>query len=79
MTDQEVQSIKLTGECQQFLLKAQKRLNLSARGYYKTIKIAKTISEIEQASSIELPHLAEALQYRWENLNLLTFKLLVPS
>lgn len=70
MTDQEVQSIKLTGECQQFLLKAQKRLNLSARGYYKTIKIAKTISEIEQASSIELPHLAEALQYRWENLNL---------
>ena len=55
MTDQEVQSIKLTGECQPFLLKTQKRLNLSARGYYKTIKIAKTISEIEQASSIELP------------------------
>lgn len=70
LTDSEVQGIKLSSACQGFLTKAQKNLNLSARGYYKTIKIAKTISQLELATSISTSHIAEALQYRWEALKL---------
>lgn len=48
----------------EFLDNAAKKLHLSARGYFKIIKVARTIADIEGSDSIEIPHLAEALQYR---------------
>lgn len=71
LTDTEVQSLKLTDSATNLLNKAQLNLNLSARGYYKTIKIAKTISELESAPKIDLQHIGEALRYRWEAVNIL--------
>ena len=43
---------------------------MSARGYFKTIKVAKTIAELED-KEISPEHISEALRYRWEALNLL--------
>lgn len=47
-----------------FLLAAAKKLDLSARSYFKVIKVARTIADLEQAPDITSAHLAEALQYR---------------
>lgn len=43
---------------------AVSRLSLSARSYFKIIKIAQTIADLEAKNSIEGSHIAEALQYR---------------
>ena len=40
---------------------------LSARSYFKAIKIAQTIADLESAPNINLNHIAEALQYRLDN------------
>jgi magnesium chelatase family protein len=47
-----------------FLDDAAKKLKLSARSYFKVIKVGRTIADIEASKAIEIPHIAEALQYR---------------
>ncbi len=46
------------------LNKASDALNLSARSYFKTIKVARTIADLDDSDTIEPSHVAEALQYR---------------
>jgi len=53
------------------LLKAAvSKMNLSARSYYRTIKISRTIADLEGSVTIKTHHIAEALQYRARNENL---------
>jgi len=47
-----------------FLRSAIARFSLSARGYYRIIKIARTIADLAGEKDITIPHIAEALQYR---------------
>ncbi len=47
-----------------FLVRAADRLGLTARGYHRVIRIARTIADIEGAAAVETRHLAEAVQYR---------------
>ena len=55
---------RLEGEGRKILEMAMKELRLSARAYYKILKIARTIADLDSAESIQAEHLAEAIQYR---------------
>ncbi|MGH7650944.1 MAG: YifB family Mg chelatase-like AAA ATPase [Gemmatimonadaceae bacterium] len=43
---------------------AAERLSLSARGYHRVLKVARTIADLEDASEIGAAHIGEALRYR---------------
>lgn len=46
------------------LTQASKNLGLSARAYFKILKVARTIADLELKENIEDEHIWEALQYR---------------
>jgi magnesium chelatase family protein len=54
----------LSDQATALLKTAVTRLSLSARSYFKIIKIAQTIADLAQADQIKGMHIAEALQYR---------------
>jgi len=54
----------LSSEVVIFLKQAVSRLGLSARGYYRVIKISQTIADLIGDNKIGVIHVAEALQYR---------------
>ncbi|MBR3230974.1 YifB family Mg chelatase-like AAA ATPase [Candidatus Saccharibacteria bacterium] len=58
------QKLKLEPAAEKLLAVASEKLNLSARAYFKTIKVAQTIADLAGARIIEQKHLAEALTYR---------------
>jgi magnesium chelatase family protein len=43
---------------------ASERLQMSARSYFKTLKIARTIADLESCEPVTSSHISEALQYR---------------
>ncbi|OYW43842.1 hypothetical protein B7Z28_00580 [Candidatus Saccharibacteria bacterium 32-45-3] len=55
---------RLSQEATELLNTAADKLKLSARSYFKTIKVSRTIADLEQCPEIRLEHVAEALQYR---------------
>lgn len=55
---------QLSSECIQLLEKAVTAMHLSARSYHRTIKLARTIADLEEQEQINTAHIAEALQYR---------------
>lgn len=48
------------------LREASERLNLSARGFHRILKLARTIADLDEATTVSRCHLAEALSYRGE-------------
>lgn len=48
------------------LRSASERLNLSARGFHRILKLARTIADLDDAATVGRRHLAEALSYRDE-------------
>ncbi len=55
---------KLSDEMTQFLNTAAEKMGMSARGYNRIRRIARTIADLRGAKNIEMTDLAEALSYR---------------
>jgi magnesium chelatase family protein len=61
----EIEALCQPDEAGVTLLKtAISRLNLSARAYHRTLKVARTIADLAKEHAILSSHIAEALQYR---------------
>ncbi|MBQ3353300.1 YifB family Mg chelatase-like AAA ATPase [Candidatus Saccharibacteria bacterium] len=58
------QKLRMTPDAEKLLTSASERLSLSARSFFKTIKVAQTIADLDDSDIIELKHLTEALSYR---------------
>ena len=54
----------LSTECTDLLRMAVNKMSLSGRAYFRVIKLARTIADLEDAPDILPNHIAEALQYR---------------
>lgn len=55
---------KISPQQQTFLQTVIEKFALSARSYHKILKVARTIADLEGATEIQQPHIAEALNYR---------------
>lgn len=55
---------QLNPQDEAWFLMAIKRINLSARGYHRLLKIARTIADLDDQADIQRAHLLEALSYR---------------
>jgi len=65
MTTRDVKKFcPISNECLQILRMAVSKLNLSARSYYRIIKLSQTIADLEDSKNIQPHHVTEALQYR---------------
>lgn len=58
---------QLNSESEKFLQQASDKYQLSGRAINKLLKVARTIADLEHSENIQLPHLAESLQYRVNN------------
>jgi magnesium chelatase family protein len=54
----------LTSEAQGLLKSATERMGLTARGYHRILRLARTIADLDASEDIARPHLAEALSFR---------------
>ena len=56
--------LKLETAAEKLLQSASRTMNLSARSYFKTIKVAQTIADLDGSDIIKSSHIAEALSFR---------------
>ncbi len=65
LTSNEVQSASaLSDDARKQLQTFAEKLKLSPRVYIRTIKVARTIADLDNSLTIDVPHILEALQYR---------------
>lgn len=56
--------IEFGDDAEEFLKNILEKSFISARGYYRILKIARTIADLEESQNVKSRHLAEAFQYR---------------
>jgi len=54
----------LNTDCADLLKEAEEKFSLSARSYFRVIKVSRTIADLNAHNHIQIEDLAEALQYR---------------
>ncbi|MBY6159954.1 YifB family Mg chelatase-like AAA ATPase [Mameliella alba] len=51
-------------EGRELLTRAADRFGLTARGYHRVLRVARTIADLDDSAEVRRPHVAEALSYR---------------
>lgn len=64
MRPSELKKLSISDSAQKLLEEALDRFHLSPRAYFRTLKVSRTIADLEAAERIETNHLGEAFQYR---------------
>jgi magnesium chelatase family protein len=54
----------VTAPARDLLVTAAERMRLSARGYFRVLKVARTIADLDGDAAVHPPHVAEALRSR---------------
>jgi len=54
----------LSPDCKNLMREAYSKLVMTARSYDRILRVARTIADLADSSTITVPHLAEAIQYR---------------
>jgi len=73
VSNSEMESEQIKKYCQldsagaELMKNALSRFYLSARAYFRIIKVARTIADLEEAENIKPTHIAEAIQYRFKS------------
>jgi magnesium chelatase family protein len=57
-------TIKLSNEAEEFIKKVFDSARISGRGYYRLLKISRTIADIALSDIVQLEHVTEAFQHR---------------
>jgi magnesium chelatase family protein len=71
MSAAEVRQFCTVDQQAQALLKtAMKQIHFTARAFHRTLKLARTVADLDHSDLIKINHLAECLQYRQRNINL---------
>lgn len=72
VTNSEMGPLQVRRYCQELLVpaaqpllaSAMEQLALSARAFHRVLKVARTVADLAGSATIEVHHLAEAIQYR---------------
>jgi magnesium chelatase family protein len=59
-----VQTAAPDAEGRDLLLRAADRFSLSARGYHRVLRVARTIADLDGSTDVRKPHIAEAVSFR---------------
>ncbi|MDQ7071366.1 MAG: YifB family Mg chelatase-like AAA ATPase [Rhodobacterales bacterium] len=55
-------------EGRELLVKVAERFGLSARGYHRVLRVARTIADLDHSQDVRKPHVAEAVSFRLNTL-----------
>ena len=64
MNVKDLDSILIKPEAKNILIESAKKFSLSPRAYHRTLKLARTIADLDEKEEIESHHVLEAVQYR---------------
>lgn len=68
MTTKDIKEFcKINQDGLSLLKEAITRMKLSARSYSRILKLSRTIADLDEKDEIEVPHIAEALRYRFKD------------
>jgi magnesium chelatase family protein len=56
---------KIDNDARELAIKSTERMNLSTRVYYRILRLARTIADIEGSETVKISHILEAFSYRW--------------
>jgi len=64
MNVKDLDTILIKPEAKNILIESAKKFSFSPRSYHRTLKLARTIADLDEKEEIESHHILEAVQYR---------------